>query len=189
MTDVPTLTSATAANYAVLNVLNQGLGAFTASDGNLKFTHTSTNALAPSTIVPTTGKWYCEIVYTTTPGYGIVGVVRGADTGYWYTVGVGYRGNSGNKIIDGTDTAYGASFTTGDVLGIALNLDAGTVTFYKNNSSQGAITLPSSTSGWTPYIAGSYSPSGGTVGTINFGQQPFAYTPPTGYVALNAYNL
>jgi len=25
--------------------------------------------------------------------------------------------------------------------------------------------------------------------SVNFGQQPFKYTPPSGYIALNAYNM
>ena len=38
-----------------------------------------------------------------------------------------------------------ASYTTGDIIGVALDLDAGTLTFYKNNVSQGAISLSSFT--------------------------------------------
>jgi len=34
-------------------------------------------------------------------------------------------------------------------------------------------------------VVGSYAASG----EINFGQRPFSYTPPTGFVALNTYNL
>jgi hypothetical protein len=33
------------------------------------------------------------------------------------------------------------------------------------------------------------SSGGSCTGVINFGQRPFAYTPPTGFIALNTYNL
>jgi hypothetical protein len=40
---------------------------------------------------------------------------------------------------------------------------------------------------WLPYAY--LNTSGGANATdVNFGQQPFTYTPPTGYVALNTYN-
>jgi hypothetical protein len=44
-------------------------------------------------------------------------------------------------------------------------------------------------------LTGTYSPMVGfgnntsTAISVNFGQQPFVYTPPTGFVALNTYNL
>jgi hypothetical protein len=191
MTDVPTLTSATAANYATLNPLNKALSAGNGfSNGNLTYSQgAETDGQAVATIVPTTGKWYCELVYPTATGYPVIGVHRGGDVGLWYNIGIAYRGNSGDKIIDSSSSAYGAAFGVNDVMGIALNLDAGTVTFYKNNTSQGAITLPSSTTGWSPYLGWSYNLGNGTVGHINFGQRPFAYTPPTGFVALNTFNL
>ena len=52
-------------------------------------------------------------------------------------------GYDGNKRIDTVDTSYGATFGSGDIIAVALDLDAGTptVTFYKNNVSQGAITF------------------------------------------------
>ena len=41
---------------------------------------------------------------------------------------------NGNKLQNGgSNTAYGASFTTGDVIGVAYDADAGTLVFYKNN--------------------------------------------------------
>jgi hypothetical protein len=191
MTDVPTLTSATAANFAVLNPLNTATGSFTLANGNLQFTATATNASCVGTVIPTSGKWYAEAIFTTGGGsyYSVIGVVRGNTTAQWYTSGGGvFYESDAYKRIDGTATAYGVVWNTGDVLGIAVDIDGGTVTFYVNNSSQGAISLPSSTSGWTFSLGDSHS-GGGSVGSINFGQRPFTYTPPTGYVALNTYNL
>jgi hypothetical protein len=191
MTDVPTLTSETAANYAVINPLNQSAGSFTTANGNLQFTATATNSSCAMTIIPTSGKYYAEAVFTTGASsyYSIVGVVRGNTYVQWYQSGGGvYYESQGGKRIDGTATSYGASWTTGEIIGIAVDLDGGTVTFYKNNTSQGAITLPSSTTGWTFSIGDSHA-GGGSVGSINCGQQPFVYTPPSGFLALNTFNM
>jgi hypothetical protein len=55
MTDVPTLTSATAANFAVLNPLNPSRSTLT--NGNL----TASGTTDTPTIIPTSGTWYFEI--------------------------------------------------------------------------------------------------------------------------------
>jgi len=82
--------------------------------------------------------------------------------------------------------SYGSSYTTGDVIGVALDLDANSVTFYKNNTSQGAVSFSSGT--YAPAVGDGSNGSQYTF-NANFGQQPFVYTPPSGYVALNTYNL
>jgi hypothetical protein len=56
--------------------------------------------------------------------------------------------------------------------------------FIKTNTSQG--TAYSSLSGF--YLLCGISTANGTFDP-NFGQRPFSYTPPTGFVRLNAYNL
>jgi hypothetical protein len=79
---------------------------------------------------------------------------------------------------------YVATFASGDVIGIALDMDAGTLTFYKNNTSQGTAFTS---------LSGLFSPTfwqfAGYTWNTNFGQRPFAYTPPTGFKALNTQNL
>ena len=66
MTDVPTLTSATVANYAVMNPLSSTTGTF--ADGNLYFYGASSWKTAASTIsLPTTGKFYCEAIVSGSP--------------------------------------------------------------------------------------------------------------------------
>jgi hypothetical protein len=47
-------------------------------------------------------------------------------------------GNNGAKTTAGSDTAYGATWTLGDVLGAVVDFAAGSITFYKNGVSQGA---------------------------------------------------
>ena len=97
-----------------------------------------------------------------------------------------YRSSNGNKLIDTAVSSYGATYTNGDTIGVALDLDNGTVQFYKNNAGQGTIPLNSipGVTRWQPQVG-----SGGTTNnsffSVNFGQRGFTYTPPTGFVALS----
>ena len=71
MTDVPTLTSATAANYCVLNPLNKS-SLQTISDGNLGIASSGTTGGTLSTLAVSSGKYYWEytaISLYTTNGY------------------------------------------------------------------------------------------------------------------------
>jgi hypothetical protein len=192
MTDVPTLTSATAANYAVLNPLVKAYGAVTFANGNLQGTATTADwdALL-ATIAVTSGKFYWECSTTTTDTFfGIQSLPQNyaAQNPQNFTGTIVYYAPSGNTRIDGTATAYGATYGNGDVIGVALDITGGTITFYKNNTSQGSISLSSSSSMVGKTIVPVFIGLSNTI-TVNFGQQGFVYTPPTGYVALNTYNL
>jgi hypothetical protein len=186
MTDVPTLTSATAANFAVFNPIEKIVSVGTPTDGNLSMPSTSGGG-GITTIGMPSGKFYCEFIFTVNTGSGSAEVVLGDAFG---SFAVGYR-STGTKDVDGTGTnaAYGSSWTTGDVIGIAADITNKSVTFYKNNVSQGAITYTGAN------LIGSlfFFTAGRTSQTVAvngfFGQQGFTYTPPTGFVALNTYNL
>ena len=185
MTDVPTLTSATAANYCVLNPLDTGMSI---SGGNLNSSSSSTNTINRSTIGVSSGKWYWEVTQLSANEI-LVGIANASAslTAYLGSNANGWSYNSanGSKYNNGSGVAYGATYTTNDVIGVALDMDAGTLTFYKNNTTQGQAY-----SGLTGTIFPSIS--AGTTSTslaVNFGQRPFAYTPPSGFVALNTYNL
>jgi hypothetical protein len=194
MTDVPTLTSATAANYCVMNPVNSYTADQTVTDGNLKVT-TGVSALyfgsTFGTIGVSSGKWYWEysVSASQSPIGGIALTTLNANTtnpaGTIASGVYGYYSANGNKRAAGVNTAYGATYTSGDIIGVALDLDAGTLTYYKNNASQGtAFTGLSGT--FAPVI---FDQATGNSITLNFGQRPFSYTPPTGFVALNTYNL
>jgi hypothetical protein len=191
MTDVPTLTSATASNFAVLNPLfistSAGTQNATLTQGNLAFVGNITNdSVSRSTIGVTTGSFYCEItignVSAIQDGVGIAYTQSDSTR----TSGVIYRTN-GDKCVNNSVSAYGSSYVATDVIGIALNATSNQVTFYKNNVSQGAISFtPTTAIYFSTYginSAGSFS------GNINFGQRPFTYTPPSGFVSLNTFNL
>ncbi len=191
MLDVPTLYADGGngrGNYAVLNPLAKDTDV-TLSSGNLNFSCTSSGlGGAIGTIAVSSGKWYWEVTVTggTASAVGIAKLPLSAydanQTGTYL-----YLPSGDKRLSPSTDSAYGASYTTNDVIGVALNMDAGTVVFYKNNSSQG--TAFSSLSGdFTAWMQDGTSGSASTF-VANFGQRPFTYTPPTGFVALNTQNL
>jgi len=146
----------------------------TYSNGNNTATYSSSWRPAASTHGMTKGKWYMEAK-----------VVSGAE---WFAGGitdqeailqqtlehaghqplsVGYYGN-GNKFIGNASTSYGSSYTSGDVIGCALDIDNGYVYFSKNNTWQdsgdptsgasgtGGIALPTSSSSTGTWL---FSPS------------------------------
>jgi len=185
-------------NYATLNPLSVA-SAYTLSNGNLQFSATSSiNGVSytKGTQGVSSGKWYWEVTPTDVGG-GLnfaTGIVLASSsvvsTGTINLVTDGYVYHSdGNKYSGGSSSAYGATLANNDVVGVALDLDAGTLTFYKNNTSQG-----------TAYtgLSGTFSPlvtlhTGGVsrsiAGNCNFGQRPFAYTAPSGFKALCTTNL
>jgi hypothetical protein len=191
MTDVPTLTSATASNYCVFNPLDRGSTNFTLSNGNLNIVGASASSAVRATMAVSSGKWYWEATPTAIGnglGVGFAGDSSRFNVATWNAGTYVIYQSDGNKHINGSASSYGASYTTNDVIGIALDMDAGTITFYKNNTSQGTATT-GLTGVYLPVFA---QTSGATTGTINanFGAgSGFTYTPPTGFVALNTQNL
>jgi len=191
MLDVPTLTSATVANYCVNNPVDTspagGVNAITISAANLNLAGASSDwAACRATIGVTSGKWYWECTRTGASNL-IFGIGLNSTTlvNAYSSTSYGYF-STGDKYSNNVSSAYGASFTSGDVIGVAFDADAGTLTFYKNNTSQGTA--------YTGLTSGPYFPlnqlyTTGSTASINFGQRPFAYTPPSGFVALNTYNL
>jgi len=204
MTDVPTLTSATAGNYCVMNPLDNG--GVTLSNGNLTITGAgSVFKIARSTLGVSTGKWYCEFVITAEGApsridFGLLGfpaTLSGSlgDTSNGYTV---YESSSNiYKYNNSTSTLLvsSGSLDVNDVQMLAYDADAGKLWFGKNGTwfasgdpVAGTNAAFTGVSGQTYFVAvQAYNTS--DVGQINFGQRPFTYTPPTGFVRLNTFNL
>jgi hypothetical protein len=179
-------------NYCTFNPLiarwDVNTGAL--SNGNLEAFDTVGDANNPyffGTLSVSSGKFYWEITVTAI-GTSAAGFFIGVDSGKSQTVNlvdlVTYA-SDGQKYVGGPASSYGATYTTGDVIGVALDKDANTVTFYKNNASQGAISLPTN----VPMVAWISPGSNSGYATANFGQRPFAYTAPSGFKALNTQNL
>ena len=173
-------------NYATLNPLNLP-GGGTLSDGNLKITGAGGYDSCAGTIAVSSGKWYFEVTPTSGAANGMsIGITKALTTSY-----IGDDANSygywidGEKYNNGNSASYGASWTNSDVIGVAFDADAGTVTFYKNGASQGVAYSSLSSGTWFLGL----SPYGSASATVNFGQRAFAYTAPSGYKALNTSSL
>jgi hypothetical protein len=207
MTDVPTLTSATAANFAVLNPINLPSGV-SVLEGNLKWSGGGVYSLTRATMaIPLTGKYYWEITPTTAPASGASSMYTGVtlttspNTNFLEqdSPSCGYLATNGNIAFSGGSSAYGTTYTTNDVIGVAVDMDNGAIYFAKNNTWQnsGVPTSGASKTGAarTNLAGASLQPSlavntsFSVTAVANFGQRPFSYTPPTGFVALNTYNL
>jgi hypothetical protein len=189
MKDTPSLVDENAGNFATLNPLDIYPGRQFAVDGNLKWNDTSGGSWGRSNISVTSGKWYWEVSGFSTTNW-FIGVSDGTKsiTNYYaYYVGAPtalvYLIN-GNTYIAGSNASFVSAFATTDVVGFGLDADAGSLAVYKNNVLQGTITGLSYGS-YSPMVA---PPAAGNC-VYNFGQRPLAYTPPTGFLKINTFNL
>ena len=129
-------------NFATLNPLNRRLtsNAPTYSEGNLKLTGQTADGANNNAIATIgdlqSGKWYFEVKCTTDGDYFGVGISdgpKGTDgnaasnaNAVWY--------NKDGTINYGTSSSgsYGNTYTDGDIIGVAFDLDNGAIYFYKN---------------------------------------------------------
>jgi hypothetical protein len=176
--------AASAATYATWNPSDKS-ASITLSNGNLTAVQGGTNGVfqsVRSTIGKSSGKWYWE--YTAVGNgrmasialstAGLTATYLGADANGW-----GFYGGDGKKYNNATGVAYGTTFTAGDVISVALDMDAGTVIFYKNGVSVGtAFTGLTGT-----MFAGISNDTNNDGFTANFGATALTYTPPSGYCA------
>jgi hypothetical protein len=178
-------------NYCVLNVLNNP-GSSTIANGALDVTTSTTSqGRVSGTLAMTTGKWYWEVTVTATDTNRLYIGLASASS---YTSLLPESGSeisyqsSGAIARNGGSASYGASYTLNDIIGIALDLDAGNIVFYKNGTSQGTANTISLVGTFVAAISdGGNSPSWGA--SANFGQRAFTYTAPSGYKALCTTNL
>ena len=194
MTDVPTI-SALGSNYATLNPLVKSFQGSGIANGNLSMISAAGNwEIALSTMAVSSGKYYCEAIYGATNNmFGVYNPTQKT----WDSNQQNANGGTlalfpvwQQVIINGSATGSFGAISVGDNIGMALNLDASTISFYKNGSliGGGAVNLPSNMIG-IPICFALFSAETGTSTHINFGQRPFAYTPPTGFNRLNTFNL
>jgi hypothetical protein len=174
--------------YCTMNPIHPQ-STLTLSNGNLDVTGNSGAAF--STFLLTSGKWYVEST-AVSPYYNLVfsqpdhppGVTSESNSKSigWYQNGTLYYGA-------GTTSGAG-SYTAGDVLGAAIDMDNSTIKLYKNGTL--TITVDFSTGSYHRFAEGMYINTWGGSGShsrFNFGQRAFAYTAPSGYKSLNTANL
>lgn len=163
--------------YATWNPGDKNSG-IVLSNGNLTATCPSGANTVRATIGKNSGKWYWEYTQNTTsiePGIAnnsasLDYYLGGTANGWMYY-------NLGQKYTNYIATAYGASYNSTDVLGVALDMDNGTVSFLKNNIFQG-IAYTGLTG--AIYPATGSDGGGGVAATANFGASPLTYAPPNG---------
>lgn len=210
MTDVPTLTSTTTANYCTLNPLTADSNA-TFSKGNLTIaSNTTGEGYIPATIdfnIATTVGYYFEVTVDSNPAYCTTGFMPvskfpgkmwtggtypGQST---YNPGFEIRFSDGTILQNGGSSAYGSGATAGDTWGFAVKngkVWARNSSGWFNSGNPVTEANPAVTGQTGQWLLG-YAERAGGFGaqcTFNFGAgSGFAYTPPTGFVALNTYNL
>jgi len=211
----------TANNFSTMNSLylfgsvnTSWVSNITLSDGNLSASWSSgvgSNQHTRSNFAMLSGKWYFEGKLNSTSGgdFGVAfenhindSVGYGSDQ-----LGFSYR-NDGQKQNSTSATAYGSSYGTSDIIGVAFDADAGQITFYKNGVSQG-VAFSGITIDQPAYFGcGKASSSTTQTASFNFGQNPtfsgnttagtftdsngkglFKYEPPSGFLALCEDNL
>ena len=201
-------------NFATIDPLSSGAGVF--AEGNLKYTSTADTGVG--TLGISSGKAYFEVTISSTSNshIGICDIGKGINPlrgGNWSDHGgITYKQNGDQYRLpagggSSTTASYGASYTNGDIIGVALDVDNNTIKFYKNNVSQGNTAQgPSFISSSGVYSIMIYG--GGTVFTANFGQDSsfagaktsqgnqdsndigdFYYTPPNLFLSLCTSNL
>ena len=210
-------------NFATLNPLIPIGGTF--SEGNLQHTRSSAGyRSAVSSIGVSSGKWYVEIKSPDSGNIG-VGVINGDNSSGLYMSGseqflgqhsydVGYYFNGVLYVGNSSQSGSWTSYTSNDIIGIAIDVDNGFVYFSKNGT---FVNSGDPTSGATG--TGGYNLSGiGSNGTyfigcstgnnsehyVNFGNPIFSissgnsdgngygnfeYAVPSGYYSLNTKNL
>ena len=181
-------------------------------DGNTRLSHpniSGNQTFGIGTHEVSSGKWYFEVwikaeVNNVNIGIGTQGDVNSSGQHYH-----GYRSENGNiSAASGTNDGSGATYTTGDVIGCAFDLDAGTIRWYKNGTIQSTTTGIDTTNSYIPFVKGTTSEES----VVNFGQDmtfagyktggadaspssdangigKFFYAPPTGHLTLCSKNL
>ena len=141
------------------------------------------------------GKFYFEVLIEyapQTPGNTSIriGIVRNFNHGDSMVI---YNG-TGNFETQGTTDSTNASersYTTGNLIGVAVDCINGSIQYYRDGVRVGVKSFTIGTGVWHPYIR-IYRNSGGdpaSYGTANFGQRPFIITPPEGFLSLCSNNL
>ena len=215
-------------NFCTLNSLDNYFMNGTFSEGNCKVATTSAEwGYITGTMGVAKGKWYWEMHMTDpvdTTNYvatGIAGVHDyDSDDGLAYRDdAVAYQGNDGKIRDEGTLSSYGDSYTTNDIISIAVDLDNNTIFFAENgtwknsgdpaNNSNGHSIDAASTTALGFYLPafGDHAGSSWTNATVsfNFGGCPsftissgnadgegygnFEYAVPSGFYSLCTKNL
>lgn len=164
----------------------------TLSNGDLTVTQPGSNGWRSvrSTLSVSSGKYYWEITIDDAQGGDTLigaGTSSFAITSYcgsdadsygWY--------GSGSKYNNGASSGYAPTYTTGDVVGVALDLDNGKIWWSKNGTWTGdpVAGTGEAYSGLSGEFYAAVSPyNANKILTANFGASSFSYSVPDGFQA------
>ena len=185
-----TTTSSTSANYATLNPLDpRGLGnSPTFSEGNRRINSSSSYDVV-STIGADSGRWYWEVemIDVGTTICGIIDIHNGRSSQFSMSSPTVYYATTRNNGTREGNQSGGTNFTytDGDIVAWALDVDNLKLYGYKNGSLQSTATITQTDITWSPYVYGEST----TDHRFNFGQKPFKYAPPEGFLPLNSASV
>ena len=221
LTSIDQTTDTCTNNYATLNPLLDVNATPTFTEGNLVFQGTGSTNFAGATIPVSSGKWYVEVKATTVSGsYPIIGVIdsqsyKRRDSTYFVGSDIDTNNPSGFAVFSNGDIYHNndnnfsnltTTYTSGDIIGMALNMDASpnTLGFYKNGALEVTINLDTAPSGAYMFASAIHSSTSSAKGEFNFGNPTFSissgnsdgngygnfeYAVPSGYYSLNTKNL
>jgi hypothetical protein len=207
LTSVDQSTDTCTNNFATWNPLNayNSTTVATLSEGNLKISGTASDGGVPSTIGVSKGKWYFEVVCTTTTsGEPIFGVINSAGASKMQSANSGaVTSGSGVWCMINLTSLYGfqengvvGSFPTslladGDILNIALDVDNTKIWYGKNgtwynsgNPATGANAISTNLTASETWFFYNEKRAGATVTSANFGNPPYTangYTDGAGF--------
>ena len=149
--------------FATWNALDNYYASATLTNGNTKVaTNSSAYSATLTSLGASSGKYYAEFkLIDKGSGYCQIGIKGKQPTSTSDGVGAGSDGlayrKDGYKVLNGSSSTYGTSYDNNDIIGIAMDLDNNRLFFSKNGtfqdsgdptSSTGAITIPTSSSGF-----------------------------------------
>lgn len=163
--------------------INNSSSGVTLSSDKLTASFVGFNNTVRTNVAKKSGKWYWEVTALGT--FLLIGISdsttsliesnRQASSVRYYHQSNGYKYPE--------VSSYGASYSTNDTIGVALDLDNGTLEFYKNGVSQGiSHTNIKTLNEIYPTVTVSQA-STPTSCSVNFGDTPFKYQIPNGYSA------
>lgn len=187
---------AVAASFAPWNASDKGASMFLT---NLDLTaegRDGTYSNVRGTLGKSSGAWYWEMTINNRPNGMAIGVATAAaaiadGSIYWSsTTGWSYAGD-GNKYTNGAGAAYGAVYTTNNVIGVALNMSSGKLWFSINGVWQNSGDPAAGTGEAFSGISGTIYPAfGGAANGTDYVRVTMRtgllHAPPSGFLPLNA---
>lgn len=160
-------------NFCVLNPLVPS-GSSSLSSGNLRITSSGPGGTY-GTLRVNRGVYKIEARFNTALDFSHVGW-QDADNGR-ILGGTGmvntYLRSDGDVFVDGVIVANVGQIAAGSYIGVRLDLEAGTVSYFRNGDPLSGPHAISTAEGWTPMVT--VGPSSGVTIDLNCGQKPFVY--------------